>query len=108
MHIARSCILALLAVTLAGPPALGFTVNNKPLTAAEKNIQTLGTGIAVALPLAAGGIALHKHDRIGLAQWLVETTLTVGTAYALKNIVREERPNGSDFKSFPSETTALA
>ena len=34
--------------------------------------------------------------------------LTVGTVYALKNIVREERPDGSDFHSFPSETTALA
>ena len=32
----------------------------------------------------------------------------MGTAYALKNIVREERPDGSDYHSFPSETTALA
>jgi membrane-associated phospholipid phosphatase len=34
--------------------------------------------------------------------------LTVGTAFALKNIVREQRPNGADFHSFPSDTTALA
>jgi len=38
----------------------------------------------------------------------VESALTLGTVYALKNIVREQRPNGSDFKSFPSETTALS
>jgi membrane-associated phospholipid phosphatase len=108
MHISRSCILATLAAMLSGVPALGFTVNKTPLTSTEKNIETLGTGIAIALPLAAGGIALYKHDRVGVAQLLVETTLTVGTAYALKHMVREERPNGSDFHSFPSDTTALA
>jgi membrane-associated phospholipid phosphatase len=88
--------------------ATAFTVNNKPLTSTEKNIETLGTGIAIALPLMAGGIALYKHDRVGVAQLLVESALTVGTAYALKNIVREQRPDGSDFQSFPSDTTALA
>ena len=56
----------------------------------------------------AGGIAFYKHDKVGIAQLLVESALTVGTAYALKNIVREQRPDGSDYKSFPSETTALA
>ena len=108
MLIARACIVIVLTTALLAPPALGFTVNKTPLTRTEKNIETLGTGIAIALPLTAGGIALYKHDRVGLAQLLVETTLTVGTAYALKNIVREERPDGSDFQSFPSDTTALA
>jgi membrane-associated phospholipid phosphatase len=60
------------------------------------------------LPIVAGGIALYKHDRIGVAQLTAETLFTVGTAYALKNIVRERRPDGSDFHSFPSGTTALA
>lgn len=88
--------------------ALAFTVNNKPLTSTEKDIETLGTGISIALPLTAGVIAWSKHDRVGLAQLTVETVLTVGTVYALKNIVREERPNGTDYQSFPSETTGLA
>ncbi len=79
-----------------------------PLTSMEKNIETLGTATAIALPLIAGGISLYKHDRIGLAELAAETVLTVGTAYALKQFVREKRPDGSDFHSFPSETTALA
>lgn len=108
MFITRPFITAILAGLLLAEPALGFTVNKTPLTSTEKNIETLGTGIAIALPLTAGGIALYKHDRMGVAQLLVESALTVGTAYALKNIVREERPDGSDFHSFPSETTALA
>jgi membrane-associated phospholipid phosphatase len=54
------------------------------------------------------GIAVWKRDRVGLAQLAVEGLLTVGTAYALKNIVRERRPDGSDYQSFPSDTTAVA
>jgi hypothetical protein len=92
----------------AGQEASAFTVNTTPLSSREKNIETLGTGVAIALPVVAGGIALYKHDKVGVAQLLVESALTVGTAYALKNIVRERRPDGSDYKSFPSETTALA
>ena len=88
--------------------AQAFTVNKTPLTSTEKNIETLGTGVAIALPVIAGGIAWYKKDKVGIAQLVVESALTVGTVYALKNIVREERPDGSDFKSFPSETTAVA
>jgi membrane-associated phospholipid phosphatase len=88
--------------------ANAFTVNKTPLTSREKNIETIGTGVAIALPLVAGGIAYFKKDNVGIAQLLVESALTVGTAYALKSFVREQRPNGSDYKSFPSETTALA
>jgi membrane-associated phospholipid phosphatase len=100
--------LALFAIFVAGRHALAFTVNNTPLTPTEKHIETLGTGVAIALPIVAGGIAVWKHDRVGVAQLAVEGLLTVGTAYALKNVVRERRPDGSDYQSFPSETTAVA
>src|SRR5689334_18117505 len=109
MRLAGAAALAVLMVFGLGMPrAVAFTVNRTPLTSNEKNIESLGTGVSIALPLVAGGIAYFKKDNVGIAQLLVETGLTVGTAYALKNIVREQRPNGTDFKSFPSETTALA
>ena len=76
--------------------------------AAAKGIETAGSGVAIALPLIAGGISLYKNDRTGLAELTVDTLATVGTAYALKNIVREQRPDKSDFQSFPSDTSALA
>ena len=91
-----------------GQQALAFTPNKTPLTTNEKRIETVGTGVAIALPLVAGGIAWYKNDKVGIAQLLVESALTVGTVYALKNIVREQRPDGSDYHSFPSETTAAA
>src|ERR1700761_6798813 len=71
-------------------------------------IESAGTGVAIALPVIAGGISLYNDDRTGLAQLTVDTVATVGTAYALKNIVREQRPDKSDFQAFPSDTSALA
>jgi membrane-associated phospholipid phosphatase len=78
------------------------------MASANSTLETAGTGVAIALPIIAGGITLYKHDRKGAGQLILETGLTVGTAYALKQFVREKRPDGSDYHSFPSNTTALA
>jgi membrane-associated phospholipid phosphatase len=75
--------------------------------ASAKALTTAGTGVAIALPLIAGGISVYKDDWAGVGQLAVDTVATVGTVYALKNIVRERRPDGSDWQSFPSDTTAL-
>ncbi len=95
--------------TLATLLAVGFYCPAQAATTTKSSgLETAGTGIAIALPVIAGGIALYKHDKMGVAQLIVETGLTVGTAYALKQFVREKRPDGSDYQSFPSDTTALA
>lgn len=77
-------------------------------TADADTVKSTGTDVAIALPLVAAGISLYQDDRMGLAQLTVDTVATVGTAYALKHVVREKRPNGTDFQSFPSDTAALA
>jgi membrane-associated phospholipid phosphatase len=79
-----------------------------PATPASADSESTGTAVAVALPLLAGGYTVYKRDWTGLAQLSVDTIATVGTAYALKQFVREQRPDKSDFKSFPSDTSALA
>src|SRR5580698_1349449 len=91
----RAVLAALLLLTVTAP-------------AMASGIESTGTGVAIALPLIAGGVSLYKDDRTGLAELTVDTLATVGTAYALKNIVREQRPDKSDFQSFPSDTAALA
>ena len=108
MNLSRHISALILILCCAAGEAQAFTVNTTPLSKTRKDIETLGTGVAIALPLTAAGIAWFKHDRVGLAQLAVEGVLTVGTVYALKNIVREERPDGSNDQSFPSETTAVA
>jgi membrane-associated phospholipid phosphatase len=68
-----------------------------------------GKAVAIVIPVAAAGVTLlHDWDWQGFKQLTVDTVLTVGTAYALKQFVREQRPDGSDFHSFPSDTAALA
>ena len=111
-EIMKTISRVLLAASVCGiglqNPAFAFTPNTTPLTRNEKTIENFGTGVAIALPVIAGGITLWKGDRRGSAQLITETVLTVGTAYALKNLIRERRPDGSDYHSFPSNTTALA
>jgi hypothetical protein len=68
-----------------------------------------GKAVAIALPVAAGGIALlHDWDWTGVEQLALDTALTAGTALALKQVVREQRPDLSNWQSFPSETAAVA
>jgi len=105
----KSFILVCCGLAALTQNALAATVNKTPLTSTQKNIESAGTGLAIALPVVAAGIAWEKHDvRLGWTELLAETALTVGTVYLLKNVVHEERPNGADDQSFPSDTTALA
>jgi membrane-associated phospholipid phosphatase len=76
--------------------------------AQASGVERAGTVTAVALPLTAAGITILKQDWTGSAQLFVDTGLTVGSAFALKQVIREQRPDKSDFKSFPSDTAALA
>lgn len=75
---------------------------------AAAGTESIGTDVAIALPLIAGGVTLYKDDWKGTAQLGVDTVATVGLAYGLKHIIREERPDKSDFQSMPSDTAALA
>lgn len=75
---------------------------------ADGRHESTGKAVAIALPLLAGGYAAWRGDKTGFAQVTFETLLTVGATYGLKQVVREKRPDGSDYKSFPSSTSALA
>lgn len=72
------------------------------------SIETAGQIVAIALPVVAGGISAFKDDWTGVGQMLMVTGASVGTAFALKYAIHEERPDHSDDQSFPSDTAALA
>jgi hypothetical protein len=74
----------------------------------DSTLEKAGQGVAIALPLIAGGIAIYKDDWVGLGQESTDAIVDYGTAYALKQIVHVRRPDHSDFKSFPSTTQAVA
>ena len=71
-----------------------------PLAAQAGTMEFVGTDVAVALPLLAGGLAVSKNDWTGVAELTVDTVATVGTVYGLKHVVREPRPDGSGNHSF--------
>jgi membrane-associated phospholipid phosphatase len=79
-----------------------------PLAAQAGTMESVGTDVAFALPVLAGGLAVSKNDWTGVAELTVDTAATVGTVYGLKHVVREPRPDGSGNDSFPSDTAALA
>ena len=74
----------------------------------DDGIAKVGEAIAIALPVTADGISIYRSDWTGLAQDVVDTGATVGTALVLKHFIHEERPDHSDDQSFPSDTSALA
>ena len=77
--------------------------------ASTSNVETAGKVVAFALPVVAVGISLgHHEDWDGVAELGVSTAATLGAAYLLAHVVREQRPDHSDFHSFPSDTAALA
>jgi membrane-associated phospholipid phosphatase len=92
------------AVTLAVGLMAGSSVE---AGSANDSIAKAGEAVAIALPVIAGGTTIAKSDWTGLAQLVVDTGATVGTAYGLKYVVHEERPDHSDNQSFPSDTAAL-
>ena len=102
--------LAFLAFVFAACalPAQAATPTPLVMTPYKTTMQNLGTGFALALPLMATGLTIARHDRAGSAELLVATVLSVGTAYALSNVVREDRPDHSSVHAFPAVPTALA
>ncbi len=77
--------------------------------------QACGSGLEdaagvlrVALPLYAGAWAWRQDDDEGLRQWAGSTAVTLGTTYALKELIDKERPDGSGDDALPSGHAAAA
>lgn len=60
------------------------------------------TVTAGAIAVFALGIPLAKSDEAGMAQAGLSMAAGTGTAFTLKSLVRERRPDGTDHRSFPS------
>ena len=79
------------------------------ITAANAASDSAGKAIAIGLPIGAAAVTLlHDWDWQGVKQLAFDEGLDVATVLVLKQIVREQRPNHTDFRSFPSLTTVVA
>ena len=85
------------ALSMAAAPAL-----------ASDSIETAGQVLRIVLPVAAGGISLYKEDYDGVLQLGVSEIFSVGSSLVLQHFIKEQRPDKSDWRSFPSDSTAAA
>lgn len=95
-------MILLLAATLLAE------VSADDAVASSRTIETAGQVVAFGLPAAAGALTLYKDDGTGLLELGSSWLVTVGSTYALSRVVREQRPDSSDYHSFPSNTSASA
>ena len=75
---------------------------------ANDGIEVAGDVLAYLLPATAGGMTLVHKDGKGALQLGASTALALGSTFALKYTVREERPNHDDHDSFPSAHSSVA
>ena len=78
------------------------------ITGARKAVRTTGDVGAVLLPVAGLTAVLLQKDWQGLKQGVFSGVTTLGVTYALKYIVKNERPDHSDNHSFPSMHTSTS
>ncbi len=71
-------------------------------------VKTAGEILRIALPVAAGGFSLYKKDYDGVLQLTVSEVISEGTSLVLQHFIKEQRPDKSDWHSFPSDSAAVA
>ena len=75
---------------------------------ASDGVKTAGEILRIALPVAAGGYSLYKEDYDGVLQLGVSEVFAEGASLLLQQVIHEQRPDKSDYKSFPSDSAAIA
>lgn len=93
-----------IALTICG---VFFCLTPGPAQAGD-GIKTAGEILRIALPAAAGGFSLYRQDYDGVLQLGVSEIFAEGASLVLQHIIHEQRPDKSDFRSFPSDSAAVA
>lgn len=100
--IRRIAFVVLACLSLSGP-----VVAQSTTAETVNNVTSYGTVGANALMDVLS--VLHAPDKSCAAkQEAMKVGLAVGVSELLKLVIKRQRPDGSDFKDFPSEHTAIA
>jgi membrane-associated phospholipid phosphatase len=86
---------------------VAFALSGAPAYASD-GVKTAGEILRIALPVAAGGFSLYQQDYDGVLQLTVSEVITEGTSLVLQHFIKEQRPDKSDWHSFPSDSAAVA
>ena len=74
----------------------------------RKAVRTSGDVGLILLPVAGLTAILIEKDWQGLKQGIFAGATTLGVTYALKELVKKERPDHSDNHSFPSMHSSIS
>jgi membrane-associated phospholipid phosphatase len=75
---------------------------------AGDGVKTAGEVLRIALPVAAAGLSFYKEDYDGVLQLGVSEIFAEGSSLVLQHFIHEQRPDKSDYKSFPSDSAAIS
>ena len=88
--------------------ALSATAQTLEVSSTRKAVRTSGDVFSILLPVAGLTAAAVQQDWTGVKQAAFSGAVTLGATFLLKKAVKKERPDHSDFDSFPSRHTALS
>lgn len=74
----------------------------------RKTIRTVGDVALLAIPTACLISTVTLQDWDGLKQGALAGVSSVGLTFILKEVINKERPDQSDYKSFPSMHSAIS
>ncbi len=100
-HLILTLLLAFVCLFQAGAQTL-------PVSDARKAVRTSGDVLAFVTPAASLITVLALKDWEGLKQGALTGVTTLGVTYALKYLIKKERPDQSDNHSFPSMHTSVS
>ncbi|WP_080903470.1 phosphatase PAP2 family protein [Parabacteroides sp. Marseille-P3160] len=78
------------------------------ISGSRKTVRTSGDITAALIPAACLVTTLALEDYEGLKQGAIAGVTTLGLSYALKYLVKKERPDHSDRHSFPSSHSSVS
>lgn len=88
--------------------SLSLNAQQIEVTGSRKAVRTSGDVGAILLPVTGLTAILINKDWQGLKQGVFAGATTLGVTYALKYIVKKDRPDHSDRHSFPSMHTSVS
>lgn len=98
-------IFIILSILILG---LSASAQQLEVKGGRKAIRKSGDVLMFATPIAGLATIIIMEDWKGLKQGVFTGLTTVGVTYALKHIVKKERPDYSDNHSFPSMHTSIS
>tara|TARA_B100000945_G_C20276234_1_gene546407 strand:- start:193 stop:735 length:543 start_codon:yes stop_codon:yes gene_type:complete len=73
-----------------------------------KTVRELGDIVQLGLPAAALSSTYFMDDYDGFKSFMKSYMVTIAATHVLKDITHKQRPDGSDYRSFPSGHTSSA